>query len=66
MKNSKKSVEKIVLLEDLKMSRLSFNFFMIYVIHKMVVLFKNIIFKCFFEEYNRLLFFNIIFFHNIW
>ena len=29
MKNSKKSVEKIVLLEDLKMSRLSFNFFMI-------------------------------------
>ena len=65
MKNSKKSVEKIVLLEDLKMSRLSFNFFMIYVIHKMVVLFKNIIFKCLFEEYNRLLFFNIIFFHNI-
>ena len=29
------------LLEDLKMSVLNFDFFMIYIIHKMLVLFKN-------------------------
>ena len=51
------------LLEDLKMSLLSFNFVIIYIIHKMLVLLKNrlnylkdSICKCFFKEYNRLLF----------
>ena len=50
------------LLEHLKMSLLSFNFVIIYIIHKMLVLLKNhlnylkdSIFKCFFKEYNRLL-----------
>ena len=47
------------LLEDL-----NFNFVMIYIIHKILVLlsyhlnyFKDSIFECFFKEYNRLLFF---------
>ena len=57
-------LQKMYLLEDLKMSLLNFNFVMIYIIHKMLVLFKNhlnylkdSIFECFFKEYNRLLFF---------
>ena len=43
------------LLEDLKMSHLNFNFVMIYVIHKMLVLLKShlnyldSIFECFFK-----------------
>ena len=52
------------LLEDLKMSLLNCNFVMIYIIHKMLVLFKNhlnylkvSIFKWFLTKYNRLLFF---------
>ena len=52
------------LLEDLKISLLNFHFVMIYIIYKMLVLFKNHlkdlkgnIFKCFFKKYNRLLFF---------
>ena len=51
------------LLEDLTMSILNFNFVMIHVIHKILVLFKNdlnylkvIIFECFFKKYNRLVF----------
>ena len=43
-------------------SLLNFNFVMIYIIHKMLVLLKNhlncfrdSIFECFFKEYNRLL-----------
>ena len=53
---------------------LNFNFAMIYIIHKMSVLPKNnliylkdSIFKCYFMEYNRLLFsLKVIdFFHNI-
>ena len=51
------------LLEDLKMSFLNFNFLMIYIIHKMLVLLKNhlnylkdSIFECFFKKHNRLLF----------
>ena len=43
------------------MSLLSFNFVMIYIIHKMLVLLKNhlnylkdSIFECFFKEYIRL------------
>ena len=58
------------LLEDLKMLLLNFNFVMIYIIHKMLVLLKNnlnylndSIFEIFYKEYNRLLFFffNIFF-----
>ena len=52
------------LLENPKMSLLSFSFVMIYKIHKMLVLLKNnlnyikgSIFECFFKEYMRLLFF---------
>ena len=55
------------LLEDLRMSLLNFNFVMIYIIHKILVLIKNHlnypkdnIFKCFFKKYNRLLFFKKI------
>ena len=51
-------------MEDSKILLLNFNFAMIYIIHKMLVLFKNYlnylkenIFKCFFKKYNRLLFF---------
>ena len=47
------------LLEDL-----NFNFVMIYIIHKILVLlknhlnyFKDSIFECFFKEYNRILLF---------
>ena len=43
---------------------LNFNFIMIYIIHKMLVLLKNNlnylkdrIFECFFKDYNRLPFF---------
>ena len=46
------------LLEDSKMSLLSFKFVMVYIIHKMLVLLKNhlnyikdSIFECFFKEY---------------
>ena len=46
------------------MPLLNLNFFMIYIIHKMLVLLKNYlnylkdsIFECFLKEYNRLLFF---------
>ena len=61
------------LLKDLKMSLLNFNFVMIYIIHKMLVLIKNnlnylkdSIFECFFKECNRLLIFfkKLIFFRK--
>ena len=49
---------------DLKILLLNFNFVMIYIIHKILVLlenhqnyFKDNIFECFFKKYNRLLFF---------
>ena len=52
------------LLKDLKMSLLNFNFAMIYIIHKILVLLKNnlnylkdSVFECFFKEYKRLLLF---------
>ena len=50
------------LLKDLNMSPLTFNFVMIYIIHKILVLIKSnlyhlkdSIFECFFKEYNKLL-----------
>ena len=60
------------LLEDLQMPLLNFNFVMIYIIHKMLVLVKNhlnyvkdSIFECFFKEYNKiLLFLKKIFFYT--
>ena len=52
------------LLLDLRMSLLNFNFTMIHIIYKILVLIKNHlnhlknnIFECFFKEYNKLLFF---------
>ena len=46
------------LLENLRISLLNFNFFMIYIIHKILVLlkshlnyFKDSIFECYFKEY---------------
>ena len=51
------------LLKDLKMSLLNFNFVMIYIIHKMLVLIKNnlnylkdSIFKCFSRSITDLIF----------
>ena len=72
-KNYKKIDKKLDLLKDLKILLLNFNFVMIYIIHKMLVLIEinlnyleDSIFECFFKEYNRLLiFFKNIFFHNI-
>ena len=50
--------------KNLRMSLLNFDFIMIYVIHKILVLTKNYlnylennIFECFFKNYYRLLFF---------
>ena len=58
------------LLQYLKISLLNFSFVMIYIIHKILLLFKNHwnylkvdIFQYFF---NRLLFFLNNFVHNIW
>ena len=52
------------LLEDLIMSLLNFNFVMVYIIHKILVLLidhlsylRDNIFECFFKRYNRPLFF---------
>ena len=58
---------------DLGILLLNFNFAMIYIIHKILVLIKNHInylkdniSEFFFKKYNRLLFLNeTIFFHNI-
>ena len=51
------------LLKDLKIYLLIFNFLMIYIIHKMLILLKNHlnylkdnIFECFFKKYNRTFF----------
>ena len=54
---------------DLRISFLNFNFAMIYIIHKILVLIKDYlkdnIFEFFFKKYNRLLFFlKNIFFHD--
>ena len=60
-KDHKKNLQKIDLLEDLKISLLIFAFIMIYIIHKMLVLIKNHlnylkdnIFECFIKKYNRI------------
>ena len=63
------------LLKELKMSLLNFNFLIIYIMHKMLLLLKNHLnylksstFECFFNDYIRLfiyLFFLIFFFRNI-
>ena len=61
------------LLEDLRMSLLNFNFVMIHIIYKILVLIKDHlnylkynIFEFLFKKYNRLLFFlRNNFFHNI-
>ena len=57
-KNVKKKLDKTDLFENLRMPLLNFNFVMIYIIHKILVLIKNHmnylqdnIFKCFFKEY---------------
>ena len=58
---------------DLRISLLNFNFAMIYIIHKLLVLIKkhlnylkDNIFEIIFKKYNRLLFFlKKYFFHNI-
>ena len=54
----------VVLLEDLRISLLNFNFFMIYITHKILALLKNYlnylkdnILESFSKKYNRLLFF---------
>ena len=57
-----KKKKKIDLLKNLEMLLLNFNFDMIYIIHKKLVLLKNnlnylkdSIFECFLKEYNRLI-----------
>ena len=65
-KKKKRNKMKIIinsLLEDLKMSLLYFNFAIIYIIHKILVLLKNHlnvskdnIFECSFEKHNILSF----------
>ena len=58
---------------DLRITLLNFNFVMIHIIYKILVLIKDHmndlkdnIFEFFFKKYNRLLIFKkIIFFHNI-
>ena len=61
------------LFKDSKMSLSNFSFIMIYPVHKILVLIKNhldylkdIIFQCFFKEYNMLsIFLKLFSFHNI-
>ena len=60
------------LLEDLKMLLLNFNFAMIYIVHKILVLLKNNlnclkdnIFECFLRSIIEYFFCKLIFFHDI-
>ena len=72
-KTYKKIYKKIYKKTNLSISFLNFNFVMIQIIHKILVLiknhmdyFKDNIFEFLFKKYNRLLFFKkIIFFQNI-
>ena len=57
-------IYKLDLLKNLRMSLLNFNFVMIYIIHKILVLLRNhlnyskeSILECFIKRYNRLLLF---------
>ena len=59
----KKNYKKIYKKNSKKIPLFNFSFVMIYIINKILVLFKNHlnylkdnIFKCFFKKYNRLLF----------
>ena len=59
------------LLEDLRISLSNFNFFMIHMIYKVLVMIKNHlnylndnVFECFFKKYNRLLLFLINYFFS--
>ena len=68
-----KKMSKMDLLEDLKMSLLNFNFAMVYMIHKILVLLKNHlnylkdnISNCFLRSIINFYFFKkYFFFHNI-
>ena len=70
---NKKNYKKMDLLKDLKMSLLNFSFFMVYTIHKILVLIKNYlnylkdnIFECLLRSIIYFYFFKkIYFFHNI-
>ena len=60
-------------MEDLEMSLLIFNFVIIYIIHKILVLLKNYpnflrdsFFQCFFKEYNIPLLKKIIIFFTVY
>ena len=62
----KKVYKKMNLLEDLKMSPLNFNFAMVYIIHKILVLLKNHLKIIFLRSIIDFYFFKtIFFFHNI-
>ena len=61
------------LLGNLKISLLNFNFVIIYIIHKMLVLLKNhlnylkdIISECFFKKYNRLFYLTYVYNILLW
>ena len=69
-KKKKRKMKIIInsLLEDLRMSLLYFNFAIIYIIHKILVLLKNHlniskdnIFECFFQKHNIISFLKKIF-----
>ena len=72
--NNKKNIYKMDLLEDLRMSLLSFNFVMIHIIHKILVFIKSHlhylkhnIFECFLRSIIDFYFFKKVnFFHNIY
>ena len=71
-KNYKNNLWKIDLLDYFKVSLLIFNFAMIYIIYKVLLLLKNHlnylkdnIFECFFKKYNRLFIIIIIIIINI-
>ena len=60
------------LLEDLKLTLLNFNFSMIYIIHRLLVLLKNhlnylkdSILECFYKKYTRLLLVSFFFLISI-
>ena len=71
-KNYKNIYEKNYKIIDPRILLSNFNFAMIYIICKILLLLKNHhndlkdnVFECFFKKYNRILFFLIIFLQNI-